>query len=109
MKRPSSPAGEPIKNSPPGIPVPSPAIGFGDCQALAALCDRLANEHRDLARIVIGHGTATLEETAYALNLTLRVSLPVILVGSQRPSSALGIVSAGFAPGYAPPGDIAAM
>ena len=53
------------------------------------LCDALVAEHSDLAGIVIGHGTATLEETAYALSLTLKVSVPVVLVGSQRPASAL--------------------
>ena len=55
----------------------------------SCLCERLAAEHPDLAGIVIGHGTATLEETAYALSLTLTVDLPVVLVGSQRPMSAL--------------------
>jgi L-asparaginase len=69
--------------------VASTAIGFPDWQALVKLCDQLVAEHADLAGIVIGHGTATLEETAYALNLTLKVAVPVVLVGSQRPSSAL--------------------
>ena len=35
------------------------------------------------------HGTATLEETAYFLNLTVKADIPVVLVGAQRPSSAL--------------------
>ncbi|WP_282608727.1 asparaginase [Pelagibius sp. Alg239-R121] len=39
---------------------------------------------------VITHGTATLEETAYFLNLTLKTSIPVVLVGAQRPKNALG-------------------
>jgi len=69
--------------------VPSTAIGFADWKALVLLCDRLVGEHPDLAGIVIGHGTATLEETAYALNLTLKVPIPVVLVGAQRPASAL--------------------
>jgi L-asparaginase len=69
--------------------VPSTSIGFTDWQALVKLCDQLVAEHADLAGIVIGHGTATLEETAYALSLTLKVSVPVVLVGSQRPASAL--------------------
>jgi L-asparaginase len=69
--------------------VPSTSIGFTDWQALVKLCDQLVVEHADLAGIVIGHGTATLEETAYALSLTLKVSVPVVLVGSQRPASAL--------------------
>jgi L-asparaginase len=69
--------------------IPSTAIDFADWQALALLCDKLVAEHGDLAGIVIGHGTATLEETAYILNLTLKVDIPVVLVGAQRPASAL--------------------
>jgi len=39
--------------------------------------------------IVVTHGTATLEETAYFLNLTVKTELPVVVVGAQRPASAL--------------------
>jgi L-asparaginase len=39
--------------------------------------------------IVITHGTNTLEETAYFLNLALKTDKPVVLVGSMRPSSAI--------------------
>jgi len=56
---------------------------------LAATCARLVAEHADLAGIVICHGTASLEETAYVLNLVLKVDVPVVLVGAQRPPSAL--------------------
>jgi L-asparaginase len=69
--------------------IPSTAIDFADWKALVLLCETLATESSDLAGIVIGHGTATLEETAYFLNLTLKIDLPVVLVGAQRPSSAL--------------------
>jgi L-asparaginase len=69
--------------------IPSTAIDFADWKALAGLCRSLVAEHPDLAGIVIGHGTATLEETAYFLNLTVKVAVPVVLVGAQRPSSAL--------------------
>jgi len=76
------------------LPVPfravtSPAIGFAEWRDLVLHCERVATEHPDLAGIVIGHGTATLEETAYALSLTLTVPMPVVLVGSQRPMSSL--------------------
>jgi L-asparaginase len=39
--------------------------------------------------IVITHGTNTLEETAYFLNLVLKTDKPVVVVGSMRPSSAI--------------------
>ncbi|MES2300284.1 MAG: type II asparaginase [Pseudomonadota bacterium] len=39
--------------------------------------------------IVITHGTDTLEETAYFLDLVVKSRKPVVLVGSMRPSTAL--------------------
>ncbi|KAF9878338.1 hypothetical protein CkaCkLH20_04376 [Colletotrichum karsti] len=35
--------------------------------------------------IVIGHGTASLEETAWVLSLVLDLKIPVVLTGSMRP------------------------
>ena len=43
----------------------------------------------DVDGIVITHGTDTLEETAYFLNLTVHTRKPVVLVGSMRPGTAL--------------------
>ncbi len=64
-------------------------IYFDTWKKLVLLCDKLVADMPDLAGIVIGHGTASMEETAYFLNLTLKVDVPVVIVGSQRPASAL--------------------
>jgi L-asparaginase len=64
-------------------------IYFPTWKRLAALCDRLVADMPALEGIVIGHGTASLEETAYFLNLVLKVPVPVVITGSQRPASAL--------------------
>lgn len=43
----------------------------------------------DVDGIVVTHGTDTLEETAYFLNLVVRTSKPIVVVGSMRPGTAL--------------------
>jgi L-asparaginase len=43
----------------------------------------------DVDGVVITHGTDTLEETAYFLNLVTRSDKPVVMVGSMRPATAV--------------------
>src|SRR5687767_1072109 len=43
----------------------------------------------DVSGFVITHGTDTLEESAFFLNLTVKTDKPVVLVGSMRPSTAV--------------------
>jgi L-asparaginase len=43
----------------------------------------------DVAGIVITHGTDTIEETAYFLNLVVKSAKPVVLTAAMRPSTAL--------------------
>jgi L-asparaginase len=43
----------------------------------------------DVDGIVVTHGTDTMEETAYFLNLVVKSDKPVVMVGSMRPSTAV--------------------
>ena len=46
-------------------------------------------KEKDVAGVVITHGTDTLEETAYFLNLVVHTEKPIVVVGSMRPSTAM--------------------
>jgi L-asparaginase len=43
----------------------------------------------DVTGVVITHGTDTIEETAYFLNLVIKSNKPVVMTASMRPSTAL--------------------
>jgi L-asparaginase len=69
--------------------VPSTAIGPVEWLALHTACEAAAAADPALDGIVVGHGTASLEETAYFLALTWKREIPIVVVGAQRPSSGL--------------------
>ncbi|SDZ28384.1 asparaginase [Pseudomonas sp. NFIX28] len=46
-------------------------------------------DSKDVDGIVITHGTDTLEETAYFLNLVEKTDKPIVVVGSMRPGTAM--------------------
>ena len=63
----------------------SDAIGPDDWLKLHQKIESTARQHPQVDGFVITHGTATLEETAYFLNLTLKLDKPIVVVGAQRP------------------------
>jgi len=78
----------------------SSAMTPTDWIELRDLIQKVAANRPRIDGFVILHGTATLEETAYFLDLTLDVPCPVVLVGAQRPfgavssDAAMNIISA---------------
>ena len=74
--------GEQISN------VGSQDMTFDIMLKLAKRCNELLGTN-EVDGIVITHGTDTMEETAFFLNLTVKSDKPVVLVGSMRPSTAV--------------------
>ena len=71
------------------VSVGSTAIGPANWIALAERIHAIDRDEPDTAGIVITHGTATLEETAYFLHLTVKTQRPVVITGAMRPPTAI--------------------
>lgn len=69
--------------------VPSPHITLQHWLLLKTRIEKAVNEE-NYDGIVITHGTDTLEETAYFLDLALNVNVPVAITGAMRSSNELG-------------------
>ncbi|MBI3917167.1 MAG: asparaginase [Betaproteobacteria bacterium] len=56
---------------------------------LARRINAILREAPETAGIAITHGTSTLEETAYFLNLTVKTRKPIVMTGAMRPMTAM--------------------
>ncbi|NLV76752.1 MAG: asparaginase [Tissierellia bacterium] len=69
--------------------LPSPHITPNMMMELSILVNDIIKRD-DITGVVITHGTDTLEETAYLLDLTVKSPKPIIVVGAMRNNSVLG-------------------
>lgn len=70
--------------------VASGAIGPKQWMDLARRINTLFAERPSLSGVVVTHGTDTMEETAYFLDLTVAGDRPVVVTGAMRPADAIG-------------------
>jgi L-asparaginase len=66
--------------------IASPQIELKHWVGLTATVQTLV-DRADIGGVVVSHGTGTLEETAWFLDLTLETDKPVIVIGAQRNAS----------------------
>lgn len=69
--------------------LPSPHITPTEMMTLKNVIEK-ETQNASYDGIVITHGTDTLEETAYFLDLTLHLDIPIVMTGAMRSSNEIG-------------------
>lgn len=69
--------------------IPGPHMTIDRLMEIRSLIHDLVKRN-DISGVIITHGTDSLEETAYFLDLTINTPKPVVVVGAMRNSSELG-------------------
>jgi L-asparaginase len=82
MEKPANLSGEQVANI--GSQDMNDAVWLKLAKRVNHLLDR-----KDVDGVVITHGTDTMEETAYFLDLVVKSNKPVVMVGSMRPATAV--------------------